>query len=242
MKSISLICVYNNQELLDTMVNSCKNQTVGFENIEFILIDNTAGAFSSAAAALNYGTKKATTDTWVFLHQDIEFLKEDGLEYIINYLNNNPEVLVGAAGVKSRKKDYNGIVSSMYSGIYKAKYSDEQNPQEVFVLDECLFACRKELFGKICFDEIICDGWHLYAADLCLQAKLNGYSVVVLPLSQVWHKSWGNADKEYFRTQNVLARKYKKHYEIINTTNSWTYTNPMKRMLLNSYRKLRYGK
>lgn len=241
MKRLSLICVYNNRQLCDSMVNSCVNQTVGFDNIEFILIDNTTSVFASAAAALNFGVRKSTTDILVFLHQDIEFLQDDALAYIVEYITNNPKSLVGAAGVKSRQFDHDGrIISSMYAGPYKVKYSEEKHPQKAFVLDECLFACRKNLFEKIDFDEQTCNSWHLYAADLCLQALLNNYVVEVIPLSQVWHKSNGNADKSYFCTQNALAKKYRRDYKIINTTNSYVYTNSLKRIAQNIYRRMKY--
>ncbi len=241
MGKISLICVYNNQEMVDSMAESCKTQTVGLDNIELVLINNTKGEFKSAAAALNYGADKAQGDKLIFLHQDIEFLREDALEYIEDYLDKNPRALIGAAGVTCRDKGFDGeIVSSMYAGPDKTKYSDEENPREGFVLDECLFGCNRELFKTIRFDEKVCDGWHLYAADLCLQAVINSFEVVILPLPQVWHKSNGNADKAYFATQNELAKKYRKNFKIINTTNSYVYTNPVKRALLNLYRNLKY--
>ena len=60
------------------------------------------------------------------------------------------------------------------------------------------------LLTLLSFDEVICDGWHLYGADLCLQANLvSGMSVMVVPMN-IWHKSNGNADKSYFITQNKI--------------------------------------
>ena len=63
---------------------------------------------------------------------------------------------------------------------------------------------------------------------------------MVIPIPYVWHKSNGNADKSYRKTQDRLAREYKGKYRIINTTNGFQFTCVFNRKLLNIYRKLRY--
>lgn len=240
MKKVSLICVYNNSDKFQEMAASSKNQKD--VEIEHISIDNTSGVFTSAASALNYGVKQATSNYLVFLHQDIIFLEPDALIQIVNYLDQAPNTLMGAAGVQRKKKlhDDMKIISSMYEGLYKHAYNSSRQITEVFVLDECFFACKKDLFNCIQFDEKTCDGWHLYTADLCLNAYLHNIDVIVLPLPQIWHKSHGFADKTYFKTQNRLAKKYKKYFKIINTTNSFVYTSFVKRTFQNAYRKVKY--
>ena len=116
MESITLISVYNNRELLNQMVDSSKKQTN--VNIEYVLVDNSSREFPSAAAALNYGAKKATGDYLVFLHQDIEFIGNDILYKIAQYLKENPNTLTGAAGVrkKSQMANKNETISSMHAG------------------------------------------------------------------------------------------------------------------------------
>ena len=52
MYDISLICVFNNSEMKDIMVDSAKKQKD--VNIEYIMIDNTDNRFPSGASALNY--------------------------------------------------------------------------------------------------------------------------------------------------------------------------------------------
>lgn len=239
MKTISLITVYNNKSLVDEMIHSAQKQ----KNIEvdYVMIDNTSNKFSSAAQALNYGTEKAKGEVLVFLHQDIEFLSDDVLEYLYDYAVRNPDVLLGAAGVKYEntvKKP--PLLSSIAQEDKNVRFNSLEKPEEVFILDECLMACHKECMKKVSFDEKICDGWHLYGADLCLQAKnFAGLRVVVIPLD-ILHKSHGNADGSYFKTQNLLAKKYKKYNRIIHTTNGYVYTNFMSRFAQNIYRKLKY--
>lgn len=63
---------------------------------------------------------------------------------------------------------------------------------------------------------------------------------MVIPMPYVWHKSSGNADKSYRKTQDELAKKYKGKYRIINTTNGFQYTGSFMRAFMNMYRKIRY--
>ena len=243
MKCISLITVYNKKTLLDEMIDSARKQ----KNVEidYVMIDNSSAEFSSAAQALNYGAGKSIGEVLVFLHQDIEFLADDVLEYIYDYAVENPNIVFGAAGVEDKNfnKDTK-ILSSMLVGPKgkENKYNTIKVPTKAFTLDECLIACHRNCFNKIKFDEKVCDGWHLYGADLCLQANIcSGVEVKAVPLN-VWHKSHGNADGAYFKTQNLLAIKYKKYYNVINTTNGYVYTNFLKRLAQNLYRKIKYRK
>ena len=241
MDKISLITVFNNKELLDEMLASAEKQNN--VDVDYVMIDNQNNDFSSAAAALNYGVSKALGDVLIFLHQDIEFLTDTAIEQICDFAIKNKNVLFGAAGVKRRyhKSDEIPILSSMYAGMDKNKYDTLKKPVNCFSLDECLIACSKDVMKEISFDENVCDGWHLYGADLCFQAGLiNDIKVMAIPMSYVWHKSNGNADKSYFDTQNKLARKYYGKYKIINTTNGFQYTGSFMRMCMNMYRKLRY--
>lgn len=238
MKKITLITVFNNKKQLSEMENSaCKSKNV---EIEFIFVDNTNRRFSSAAKALNYGVSKATSDVLVFLHQDIEFLSEQTLADIYDYAIENPKTIFGVAGVKKRGDGYTKILSAIYGGPDKVEYNTLTEPTKVSTLDECLMACHKKCFGKVKFDEVLCDGWHLYGADLCLQANyFTDLNVEAIPI-KVWHKSNGNADKSYFNTQSLLAKKYRKYTDVVNTTNGYSYTNSFKRLFQNLYRKLRY--
>lgn len=239
MKKISLITVYNKIELVNNMIATSKFQ----ENvdIDYVMIDNCAGEFSSAASALNYGVLKAKADVLVFLHQDVEFLGTDVLEKIYDFACKNKNIIFGAAGVQD--KDTNKcpqILSSMAEGDDYRKYNTLEKPQKVFTLDECLIVCHKDCMKKVKFDEKICDGWHLYGADLCLQAIIDKeLDVMVLPMD-ICHKSHGNADDSYFKTQKKVGRKYKKFFKYINTTNGYVYTNTFMQIIQSLYRNIRY--
>ena len=242
MKKISLITVYNNKEMLDEMLASAEKQKN--VDIDYVMIDNRENTFSSAAEALNYGTTKAIGEVYVYLHQDIELLEDTALEKIYDFAIDNQNVLFGVAGVKKRfhKSDELPILTSMYAGPNKRKYCSLQTSADCFTLDECLIACYQDVMKKVSFNDEVCDGWHLYGTDLCLQVGLlPDLKVMVLPMPYVWHKSNGNADKSYYETQDKLAKKYKGKYKIIDTTNGFQYTSAFKRTFMNVYRKLRYG-
>lgn len=241
MKKISLITVYNNKMMLEEMLSSAREQRN--VDIDYVMIDNTNHLFSNAASALNYGTAKSMGEVLVYLHQDIEFLSLNALETIYDYALKNKNVVFGAAGVKRRNKmsDDSQILTSIYAGEDKAKNNTLSEPAACFTLDECLIACHRDCMKELAFDDTVCDGWHLYGADLCLQAGLKpDLKVMVIPMDYVWHKSNGNADKSYRDTQDKLAKKYKGKYKIINTTNGFQYTGAFKRTLMNIYRKIRY--
>lgn len=239
-KRISLITVYNNEKLVREMTDSAAVQQG--VSVEYILLDNRGRKFESAAAALNEGIEKSTGEVLVFLHQDIEFLSEGVLEDIYDYAVKNKRVIFGSAGVERRtdSKTGGGLLSSMFAGPDKTKYNTLSQPQKAFTLDECLIACHRSCVNELRFDERVCDGWHLYGADLCLQAQaLYRLEVYAVPID-CWHKSNGNADESYFECQERLGKKYRKYYKIVNTTNGYVYTNTLKRFIQKVYRKIRY--
>lgn len=236
MKKISLVAVYNKPEVLKEMTDSAQMQKN--VEVELITLDNTDNRFTSAAQALNYGTAQAHGEVIVFLHQDIEFLSDDVLEYIYDYAVKNPKTVFGAAGVGDMNQGEDLKILTTMKNYTKTI----DKPTKAFVLDECLIACHISCMEQLTFDEELCDGWHLYGADLCLQAIDHaGMSVYAIPMN-VWHKSGGCADTSYFDTQDKLAEKYKDYHKVVNTTNGFAYTNPLKRKFYRTYRKLRYKK
>lgn len=218
MSEISLICVYNDQTQADRMVKSCENQGL---DIDFVLLDNREKQYLSAASALKAGAKRAAGEILVFLHQDIEFLESNTLKDILAYLKTHTSAVIGAAGVLKNAGFANNrkVLSNIVHGSTKERASgraDIRKPTEVFTLDECLFAMHKQVLEKICFDPVLCDGWHLYGADLCLQAHLQRIAVLVFPM-YLWHRSEGKLDPSYFACLEKLAQKYKTSYKVINT-------------------------
>lgn len=210
---LAVICVYNDERKLNQYLLRCLNlQNV---NCEKVFIDNSNNQFSSAASALNYGAQKANSKNLLFVHQDIVFNDEEQLNTIYRLLKNNSSSVIGSAGVKIGTQ---GIFSSMLDGAEKTlagKYHID-TLTECDVLDECLMACSRNVYGNVKFDEIVCDYWDLYVVDFCLQAKSQNYSVFVAPLN-VWHVSPGNPQKQFYQCMFRLLKKYKGKFSRLQT-------------------------
>lgn len=86
------------------------------------------------------------------MHQDIATtsLKEFGI-----FITNHPDMVVGEYGAKQKGE------------IYEAPYLCE-------TVDECCFGMTCECFNRLRFNEEVCNGWHLYAVEMCLRGKDNG--------------------------------------------------------------------
>ena len=222
---ISIVCVYNNKEILDNyLLKSLKNQTVDYE---LIVLNNIKGQFKSAAEALNHGGKKAKGKYIMFVHQDVDLCSNTWLEKIEKVLDELPNL--GIAGVAG-KKDEKGVMTVIKHGN-PPKHAGSitiKKPEQVQTLDECLVLIPKSVFDMLQFDEEVCDGWHLYAVDYCLSIKKRGFNVYVIPMF-VYHRSPGYSfSEEYYLTLEKVLKKHKKHYKRIYTTmGNWSTLYPL---------------
>lgn len=64
----------------------------------------------------------------------------------------------------------------MVVGAYGAKQKGEicEAPYLCETVDECCFEMTCECFNRLRFNEEVCDGWDLYAVEMCLRGKDNG--------------------------------------------------------------------
>jgi len=209
---ISVICCVSNKQVYQDMLK--KSLDLQKADFEFILVDNTERAFSSAASALNYGASLASGDIFVFAHQDIYFTDERFLQKIEQALSSST-VMIGVAGIK----DETGVVSNLSQGPNNVDGGDIkiQSPIEVQTLDEVLIALRRDVFVNVKFDDKTCDDWHLYAVDLSLTLKHKGITSLVLPLS-LYHKSSGKISFGYIQSLIKVVMKHRKAYQRIYTT------------------------
>ncbi|KAF5070942.1 glycosyltransferase [Methanobacterium subterraneum] len=224
---ITVVCVYNNQEILDNLLlKSLKTQSLDYE---LILMDNTNNHFKSAAEALNQGAKKANGSYMMFVHQDIDLKSDEWLKNTESTLNSLDNLgVAGVAGVSPWDEDEK--ISNIKQGSPPRRISDNhiETPQKVQTVDECLFIIPKSVFDILKFDEEVCDDWHLYAADYCLSAINMGLNVFVIP-SEVYHSSPGNSmsDKYYTTLGNILKKHKKYHRFIFTTMGGWTSFYPL---------------
>lgn len=213
MKSLSIICVYNNERILqDYLLAGLKAQNN--QDMELVLLDNRENAYPSASSALNAGARMATTDNLVFAHQDIHFDCPTIIDELLSFFASDLGVF-GSSGVGRFKAK---MLSNVFTGSRNPKLFANRlceritEPVEVETLDECFFCMKKDLYARLGgFDEEICNNWHMYAVELTLHAKKEGVSVYAVPLS-ILHKSGGTISKAYINNLSAVCRKYHKFW------------------------------
>ena len=201
---ISVICVYNNREILnDFLIKSISQQT--FTDYELILLDNCNNRYKSAVEALNNGALQAKGDILLFVHQDVFIIDKNGFLKIAEFCKQTNFGVCGVAGVDINKR----LICSVVQGEKKEMAGEKANGlMEVQTLDECMFFVKKANFKGF---EYIDDSWHLYAVSYSISCLKNNLKNYVLPI-QVRHYSPGlSLDKTYFKT---LKLYFKKHPDI----------------------------
>ncbi|MBN2454965.1 MAG: glycosyltransferase [Sedimentisphaerales bacterium] len=181
----------------ESLAESCQN-----ESAELIAVDNT-GNLLSAPRALNDGLKRARANIVVCCHQDVIFPPnwvENLLEQItvIEQTQKNWGVL-GTFGVAE-----NGMFAGHIIDVH-GHFWCEPLPAEVQSLDEHCLIMRKD--SGLNFDENL-GGFHLYGADLCLEALSKGMSNFAID-APVKHLSGGKVDADFFETADRLYKKWK---------------------------------
>lgn len=213
---ISVVICYTNTEQLAEAEKYLRLQTM-FSVTELVFLDNRDKRFPSAASALNYGADKALGEIVVFMHQDVYLWDTEFLEKYYDYLINNPNAIVGAAGVakKDRKIYYDFCETKEH--IYRGTSTNGELMQAV-TLDECVFAMKKELWQKLKFDEKTCDNWHFYGADICYNNILNGGGYNIIYSADICHESKGSFNGRFGKSAKRMVKKYRGKIERLETT------------------------
>jgi GT2 family glycosyltransferase len=222
----SIVCVYNDKDVFSrSLLKSLQAQTAKFE---LIALDNSSGAFSSAAGALNHGTGqiRAESKYIMFAHQDISFSSKTWLQDIESMLHALPNL--GIAGVAGNSKKANKLISNITHGMPPRHDGyNLQEPVTAMTVDECCAIVPRDVFRKHQFDDILCNNWHLYVVEYCLRVLTLGYGVFVLPVD-LHHGSTGNMDQSYFKILKKVLERYKTTYPKIYTScGSWDTATPV---------------
>lgn len=236
MEMISVVVVYNREEILkEYLLNSLKKQTVKFE---FVGLDNTRGKYKSAAQALNEGAERTYGKYILFVHQDVRLESPSWLEEAEKMLDSLSDV--GAAGVSGSMEQGKTVTSVMHGKPPRlAGEIYPEKPVRVQTLDECLLIVPRTVFDKLKFDEVVCDGWHLYAVDYSLSVTRQGLDNYVIPLRS-YHASRGISKspaqvllsleiypKEYYLTLSKVLKKHNNLINISTTCGNWNTVSPL---------------
>jgi len=134
--------------------------------------------------------------------------------------------IAGAAG----RANEDGVMTSITHGNPPVPAGSIfiDRPKICQTLDEVFVVVPRETFDKICFDERICTGWHLYAVDFCLSARERDYKSFALPMN-LHHRSPGySMDDSYYTILKRVASKHKSSCSKIYTTMGIWPTSPFK--------------
>ena len=177
---------------------------------EFTVIKNCP----SAADGLNRGLERARHEWVVCLHQDV-VLSEGWDRCLANQLREAERQFgtIGVAGVYGvgeamPPREPGGAFSAARTGWVvdrgRVLRDGPELPARVTTLDELLLVVRRD--AGLRFDPAL--GFHLYGADICLQAHERGLAVVALE-ALCHHNSRSVALPEaFFASAEVFARKW----------------------------------
>lgn len=164
MHDVSVVCISNDGRVLRGNLG----RSLFVADNEFILVKNP----ESATKGLNEGIEKASNDVVVMVHQDVFLPKtwSGALERALDQLGSEKWGVLGVAGM-TEQWEWRGYIEDRGAPWGPWEKELEGNPIEVYVLDELLMVIKKS--DGLRFDEKL-KGFHLYASDICLNAKMQG--------------------------------------------------------------------
>ena len=221
-QDLTYICVYNNENQLNSMLKASLDKLDDRVEYNAILINNSFAKYHSCSEAYNTEleiNEARLGNILIFVHQDIAFNDNNLQKRIISELKDNPNQILGVAGMSKEGRTLSNL-KYLKTGNY-ITITQIADKTEVESLDECCFAMTKDLYFKLKFDEKTCSHWHLYAVDLCYEAKRKyGIKSFVLPES-IFHKMDGSSgltvERHFLWTIYKMTRKYHKIFSEIYT-------------------------
>ena len=223
MPDFSLVCCVSKPDVFQKCLVDSLYATNEDLDIEIIPIYNYGNNYS-ASIALNLGIDVAKSNKVILAHQDVSFTKE-----FFNNLSNIDKcddwAIIGTAGIdlKYGKNDigrWGGALNVDTVAVGTIYDTDEAyidgkpfwcgscDIAEVHSVDECLFVLNKE--SSIRFDDSF-NGFHFYGADICLEARNNGYKVYVFDLPIIHYGQFSSSlqsENGYWKYLNMLHDKW----------------------------------
>jgi hypothetical protein len=200
---ISVVSCVNNFEKYDRFVRNSFKAEQRDGTIELITVDNVSNRYS-APAALNRGLERAGGEIIIFCHQDVAF-PEKWTEALLGQI----------AIVEQFQKEWGvlgtfGVAKNGMSAGHVIDYCGHFNcgplPVKVQSLDEHCLIIRKG--SGLRFDEQL-GGFHLYGADICLEAMARGLANFAIDACVKHESPGGVVDDNFDAVMQMLFRKWK---------------------------------
>ena len=221
MSDVTIVCCYNDEKMYQDFVSTVKAQSVP---CEIIGIDNRGNrAFTSCASAYNSVIDRVRTKFVVYSHQDILLEEPESMGKFVSYLGKTGhDDILGVAGSRFDSPSGFSNIAHRNSQTGEIVHGPSSFPEcgmiECDTVDECFFGGHTEHFRENPFDEKVCDNWHLYAAESCLNTKTSRGGKVYVCDVYLFHRSSGRISPEFQWGFYKLCRKYASHYPFIKTT------------------------
>jgi hypothetical protein len=206
-RTLSFVACISDDELLNSNLIASPCLAPGSPH-EVILVRNAR----SAAEGLNLGVKRAAGDLIVCVHQDV-FLPDGWDEQLVRRFEVAEQEfgLIGVAGVygvgPAIRHEHALAAQRIGRVVDRGRWLDEgvPLPGPAATLDELLLVVPRGT--PLAFDPAL--GFHLYGADLCLQADERGLAVVTLDAPCQHNSRNIGLPKEFFENAEVFARKWR---------------------------------
>lgn len=199
--NFSICCMVTDLDLFMKLSDTLDRNGFG-EECQRFLVDNTQQNRMDAFQAVNFFLDAAETEYIIICHDDV-YLLDDGrnrLEACIRELTaKDPHwAIAGNAGA---------TIDAVYQRISMPHIQDDGRqhtyPIKVDTVDENFMVVRNDANLAVSRD---LEGFHLWAADLCLHARLLGWSSWVINF-HLWH---GVAERQ--KVTGIGTRKKGKNY------------------------------
>jgi len=204
-KFFSICTLVANKAEYELLLLSAKNAGFTNDNSEFLYINNSETNKFNAFDGLNQFLNKAKGKYVILVHQDVEF-KFDNVDILINRIDEMNEIdpkwaVLGNTGyhINNMNKQYTRITDPGHNN-----QKDGSFPSEVSCVDENIMIVKNDL-NLMTSNNI--GHFHLYGADLCLQATMQGYHNYVIDF-HILHKSGGFPNQSFYDTKNRLISQY----------------------------------
>lgn len=177
----------------------------GFDgpDVEYIFVDNRTANTLDAYAGINRCLTDARGDYVILCHQDVRLLDDKRIDLEarlreLETLDPSWAVAGNAGGIAP------GRLALRITDPHGANQSLGEFPAQVQSLDENFIVARREARVR-CSSDL--QGFHLYGADLCLQAHLAGHTAYVIDF-HLAHMSAGNKSTSFHRCVDAFEAKY----------------------------------
>ncbi|MDB9846679.1 hypothetical protein OAC46_00590 [Flavobacteriaceae bacterium] len=202
--NFSVCTLVTNHSEYHEMIKSFEKSGFNENNTNFYFIDNSINNKSDAYDGLNKFLSISNSRYTIICHQDVRLNYDNKMNLElkideINLIDPNWAILGNAGGDSNFSKLHIRITDP-----HGADKNTSNFPFKVDSLDENFLLIKNGLNIGVSND---LKGFHFYGTDICIQAKIRGYSSYVIDF-HLKHLSKGKLDLNFEKCKNQLIKKY----------------------------------